>query len=97
MGDSKGKKGLLPSNNDVTPIANFGSSSTSKADTQYEQYVNDVSSLDLGGTSPGTSPVDNHTRLHRGLSTRQVQMIAIAGKETLSTLPIIYSDGLILY
>lgn len=64
----------LTSQDDLTVVEHpdaSGSPSISGADNIPSESGRGVSALDPG---------DEHSRLHRGLSTRQVQMIAIAGE-----------------
>ena len=85
MSDSKkGKRRQfisLPSQDDVTvdehPNVN-DSSSVSKVDDECRPDI-DVASPISGRASLDLNPSVEHGRLRRGLSARQVQMIAIAG------------------
>lgn len=85
-GMKKGKKRQfvsLPSQDDVIvvehPNAN-NSSTLSKIDGQHGTDADVASSSNSRQTSLDLNPLVEHGRLHRGLSARQVQMIAIAGK-----------------
>ena len=87
MSDSKkGKKdqtARLTSQDDITtfehPDVN-DSSSTSQVDYRDRSDTDSVSSSGSTHALLGLNPVGEHGRLRRGLSARQVQMIAIAGK-----------------
>ena len=87
MSDSKkGKKdqtARLTSQDDITafehPDVN-DSSPISKIDDRDGPDTDCPPSSGPGRALLGLNPVGEHGRLHRGLSARQVQMIAIAGK-----------------
>lgn len=81
----KGKKRRfvpLSSQDDLTVVEHpdVNDSSTSKMDDQHRLNTDAASSSKSGPASLNINPVEEHGRLRRGLSTRQVQMIAIAGK-----------------
>lgn len=84
MDHSKGKRRSfvsLKSQDNTTVVEHpdaSGSSSISKGDDQYGQSADNGPS-ESGRGFPALDPGGEHGRLHRGLSTRQVQMIAIAG------------------
>jgi amino acid permease len=72
----------LPSQDDITVVEHPNvndSSSISKVDDQHRPGT-DVTSSKSGGAPLDLNPVVEHGRLRRGLSERQVQMIAIAGE-----------------
>jgi len=72
----------LPSQDNITVVEHPNvndSSSVSKTDGQREPDT-DVSSSNSGRGSLDLNPLAEHGRLRRGLSARQVQMIAIAGE-----------------
>ena len=100
MDRSKGKRRQflsLMSQDDATVVEHHdasGSSSISKGDDHYVQSVDDAPS-ESGRGFPALDPGDEHGRLHRGLSTRQVQMIAIAGGGTPHVLARVFADELI--
>ena len=99
MSDSKGKRRRfvsLPSQDNITVFEHpgaTGSSSTSRNDDQHGPST-DIASSKSRPTSPVIIPAGEGGRLHRGLSTRQVQMIAIAGKGSSSVPAKVYSNGL---
>jgi amino acid permease len=86
MSDSKGKKRQfvsLPSQDDMTAVERpevGDSSSASKIGDQHEPDTDAASSSKPPRAFLDLNPVGEHGRLRRGLSARQVQMIAIAGK-----------------
>lgn len=87
MSDSKkGKKhqtARLSSKDDITAASHpdvNDSSSISKVDEQDGPDTAFPSSSGSGRALLGLNPVGEHGHLRRGLSARQVQMIAIAGK-----------------
>jgi len=88
MSDSnKGKKRQfvsLPSQDDLTVVEHpnvHDSSSNPRIDDHHGTDTDAASSGSKPGrTSPDPNPLVEHGRLHRALSARQVQMIAIAGE-----------------
>lgn len=73
----------LPSQDDMTAVEQpdvNDSSSVSKVGGQHGSDTDAVSPTKPGRTFLDLNPVGEHGRLHRSLSARQVQMIAIAGE-----------------
>lgn len=101
MSQSKGKRRhfvSLSSQDDVTVIGHpeaGGPSVASECDVQRGLSADIMPSPKPLDASLDLNPADEHSRLHRGLSTRQVQMIAIAGKGASFTAAKVYSNGLI--
>lgn len=100
MSNPKGKRRhfvSLPSQDNIAVVEDpcaSDSPSTSRNDVHHGSSV-DIAPSKPRCTSLYINSADERTRLHRGLSARQVQMIAIAGKRTPSVPAIVYSDGLI--
>jgi len=85
-GLKKGKKRQfvsLPSQDDITVVEHpdVNKSSISKIDDQHRLGVGAASPIS-GHGSLDPNLVEEHGRLRRGLSARQVQMIAIGGEQT---------------
>lgn len=100
MSDLKGKRrhfASLPSQDNVTVVEHPGASESSATTRNDEQNgpSASIASSKLRRTPLDLNSTEEHRRLHRGLSTRQVQMIAIAGKETSPAPTGVYLDGLI--
>jgi len=84
-GLKKGKKRQfvsLPSQDDITVVEhpNVNDSPISKIGDQHGPGAGIASLPTSGRASMDPNPVEEHGRLQRGLSARQVQMIAIGGK-----------------
>jgi len=87
MSDLKKGKGhqtaRFTSQDDITAVEHpdvNDSSSISKVDDRDGPNTRSLSSSGSGRALLGLNPVEEHGHLRRGLSARQVQMIAIAGK-----------------
>jgi hypothetical protein len=96
MSHPKGKRRHfvpLSSQEDVTVIGHPEAGGSSAADVQRGLSADTMPSPKSLDASLGLNPADEHSRLHRGLSTRQVQMIAIAGEGTSSTAAKVYPNG----
>ena len=77
----------LASQDDLTAVEHSDandSSSIPKVDDHHEPDTNPASSSSSGSVSLDLNSAGEYGRLHRGLSARQVQMIAIAGRWTRS-------------
>ena len=83
----KGKKRQfvpLSSQDDLTVVEhpNIDPSSNPRIDDHHEPDTDVAPYPKPGRASPDPGPLVEHGRLHRGLSARQVQMIAIGGEQT---------------
>ena len=83
----KGKKRQfvsLSSQDDLTVVEhpNIDSSSNPRIDDHHEPDTDVAPYPKPGRASPDLDLLAEHGRLHRGLSARQVQMIAIGGEQT---------------
>lgn len=91
MSSSKGKRRhfvSLPSQDNIVVAEHPGvgePSSTPRDDDQHGPSSG-TPPAKPGDASQDLNSAGEHSRLHRGLSTRQVQMIAVAGKGTLPML-----------
>lgn len=80
---NKGKKRQfvsLPSQDDITVVEHPNVNDSSFVSKIDDRPDTDVVSSKFGRASPDLNPLVEHGHLRRGLSARQVQMIAIAGE-----------------
>ena len=89
MSGSKGKRRHfvpLPSQDNIATVEHSGSTDSSSTSRNHDRHESnaDILSSKPGRTSLAINSTNERSHLHRGLSTRQVQMIAVAGEGTTS-------------